>query len=125
MGVRNNCGVPEAIAEQWRDWRWENWDDQMLKVLTEADPGPPAGLTKAFQSLAESFEQHQLLDAGTEASAALLNMTGWLQDLTRTTNQPLTTIEDNTFTHRPIDLTSTELDNTRAAIATAAMRAQA
>ncbi|MFB8274416.1 hypothetical protein [Nocardia colli] len=118
----NNSTVLDAIAEHWRDWRWENWNNRMAKILTMTDPGPPADVMKAFQSLSESFEQHQLLDAGTEASAALLNMTDWLQDLTRSAGQAPTTIEDNAFTHRPIELSPTELNDTREAIARAALR---
>lgn len=102
--MANNSSVLETIAEHWRDWRWENWDDRMVKVLTKTDPGPPSDLLKAFQSRSEIFEQHQLLDAGTEASAALLNLTDWLQDPTCSADQAPTTIEDNAFTHRPIEL---------------------
>ncbi|WP_433656863.1 hypothetical protein ACQPW1_36250 [Nocardia sp. CA-128927] len=79
---------------------------------------------EALRSLSESFERHQLPDAGTGVSAALLNATGWLHDFARTAGQTLTTVEDNAFTHRPIELSPTQLTDTREAIATAAIRSQ-
>ncbi|MFD6156725.1 hypothetical protein ACFWF7_19320 [Nocardia sp. NPDC060256] len=120
----DNSGVLEAITGQWRGWSWENWDDRLAKATAAADPGPHPELMNAFRALSESFERHQLIDAGTEASAALLNATNWLHDLARTAGQTVTTIEDNAFTHRPIELSPTELNDTRQAIAAATIRSQ-
>lgn len=75
-----------------------------------------------FRNLAESFDRHQIIDSGTEASAALLTATARIGELARAAGATVKTLEDNAFTHRPIDLTPAEIADTREAIAAAALR---
>jgi hypothetical protein len=120
--VGGSSSAVEAIAEQWPGWSWENWDDRLAKAASEIDPGPDPELAEAFQNLSENFDRHQLLDAGTEAAAGLLNATDRIHSFAKAAGLTLETVEDNAFTHRPIELSPAELADTREAIAAAALR---
>jgi hypothetical protein len=120
--VGGSSGTLETIAEQWPGWSWDNWDERTSAIGRGADPGSGPRLAEAFQQLSESFERHQLLDAGTEAAAVLLRAADWIQGLGHAAGLTFTPVEDNAFTHRPVELSAAELADTREAIAAAALR---
>ncbi|TLG16531.1 hypothetical protein FEK35_04630 [Nocardia cyriacigeorgica] len=111
------------IAERWSGWTWQNLDDQVDTSALEAARQPAAGLAEAFTELSESFDQHQLIDKGTESSALLLRAEDWIGRFAEATGLTVTKLQDSAFIHRPIELSQTELTDTREAFVAAALRA--
>ncbi|MEU1984165.1 hypothetical protein [Nocardia sp. NPDC019395] len=112
--------VAEATV-RWPGWTWESYPDR-ASTLPEPTPFADPELAVAFRELAASFDQHQLLDAGTAAAASLLRAAGRIRELMGSAGLTLETVEDNTFTHCPVDLSPAELADTREAITVAEQR---
>lgn len=62
------------------------------------------------------------MDTGTELAAVLLNISGWIEQSLRSSAVKMQRVEDNSFVHRPIELTEKELERTRVAIRAAQSR---
>ncbi|MEV0342228.1 hypothetical protein AB0H49_24695 [Nocardia sp. NPDC050713] len=116
------AGDLEAIAARWNGWTWENWGYRFAEAAAALDSDSGPEIVAAFEALSESFEQHQSVDKGTEAIGLLLSATGWIQKALRTGGMTMETVEDNTFVHRPVELSAAELVDTREAIAAAKLR---
>lgn len=73
-------------------------------------------------SESEAFAEHRVLDTGTALAATLLNATGWIEQALRSVAGKVERVEDNSFVHRPVELTEDEVRSTRAAIRAARTR---
>jgi hypothetical protein len=104
-----------AAAARWPGWIWESRPDR-ASALSESIPSAGPELTAAFRNLAESFYQHQLVDAGTAAAASLLHAADRIRETMATAGSTLEIMEDNAFAHCPVDLSAAEIASTREAI---------
>ncbi|WP_278265442.1 hypothetical protein [Nocardia sp. AG03] len=105
----------------WGEWNWEDWRPRL-----EAEAGierlTSSRMAGAFTELSAAFDKHQVLDSGTELAAVLLNATGWIEQALRSGGGNAVRVEDNSFTHRPVELTEGEVLRTRVAIRSARSR---
>ncbi|MFG3442723.1 hypothetical protein ACGF0J_36245 [Nonomuraea sp. NPDC047897] len=106
-------GALRTVEQGWPGWHWSNWEDRSAEqarrvagTLTVPEPN----LAEGLRALAAEFDKHQDVDSATESAALLLAgaRASGLQAHVHT---------DNTFTHRPMDLTGEEKALVHAAIA--------
>ncbi|MGW4632711.1 hypothetical protein [Nocardia sp. NPDC004415] len=105
----------------WGEWNWEDWR-QRLEAEAGLERPAPSRMAVALTELSEAFDKHQVLDTGTELAAVLLNATGWIEQALRSVGGEAVRVEDNSFTHRPVELTEGEVLRTRVAIRSARSR---
>lgn len=110
-----------AATVRWPGWTWESRPDR-ASALPGSTRDADSETRAAFRELAESFDRHQLIDAGTEAAASLSRTVGRVCEMAGAAGLSLETLEDNTFTHRPVDRSAAEIAETREAITAAEQR---
>lgn len=115
-------GELAAIAAPWDGWTWEDWGHRFAEVDARHECSSGSEIAAAFAALSQSFDQHQLVDTGTEAIGVLMHATDRIKEAARAAGLTVEAVEDNTFGHRPIELSAAELADTCAAIAGAQLR---
>ncbi|MEU8798845.1 hypothetical protein [Spirillospora sp. NPDC048819] len=112
--------LPDAAETHWPGWEWKHWQgryreqiDQAAGAISVPEPDRRLGLRK----LVEQFDSHQEVDSATQGLALLLNGLGALVTAAESAGMRVTTVTDNSFAHRPMDLTGEERDGVRAALA--------
>ncbi|MGW5440223.1 hypothetical protein [Nocardia asteroides] len=111
----------DVVRAGWGEWNWEDWRKWLESEVGFERPEAPQMLD-ALTELSDLFDKHQVLDTGTELSAMLLNATGWIEQALRSVAGNVERVEDNSFVHRPVELTEGEMGRTRAAIRDARSR---
>ncbi|WP_336086117.1 hypothetical protein [Nocardia sp. SSK8] len=111
----------DVAPTRWGEWNWEDWR-QRLETEAGVERPAPSRMSAALTELSEAFDRHQVLDTGTELAAVLLNATGWIEQALRSAGGNAVRVEDNSLTHRPVELTEAEVLRTRVAIRSARSR---
>ncbi|MFC4114356.1 hypothetical protein [Nonomuraea zeae] len=113
-------GVLLDVGRWWPGWHWSNWEDRSAEqarrvagALTMPEPDLAAGL----RVLAAEFDRHQDVDFATRSASILLGLTDLLSAGARMPGRQVSVHADNSFAHRPMDLTSDEKALVHAAIA--------
>ncbi|MFI8978053.1 hypothetical protein ACIGO9_34600 [Nocardia asteroides] len=111
----------DVVSAGWGEWDWEDWRPRIEAGGTAARPAKEA-VVRGCGDLSVEFDRHQVMDTGTELAAVLLNISGWIEQSLRSSAVKMQRVEDNSFVHRPIELTEEELERTRVAIRAAQSR---
>ncbi|GAA4621060.1 hypothetical protein GCM10023196_007450 [Actinoallomurus vinaceus] len=104
--------ILDALGEQRR--RWESRRSSQGDTGAQDDRPERAAATSApdslrgLRDLVEKFGSHQEMDQATQAISLLLRVTGALTTLGEQSGLRVQTLVDNSFAHRPMDLTEEE-----------------
>lgn len=111
----------DVVGAGWGEWDWEDWRPRIEAADTAERPATEA-VIRGCSELSAEFDRHQVMDTGTELAAVLLNLSGWIEQALRSSTVRIQRVEDNSFVHRPIELTERENEHTRIAIGAARSR---
>ncbi|TDC80973.1 hypothetical protein [Actinomadura sp. 7K507] len=103
--------LPEAVEILWPGWEWEHWQGRYREQLGRAAGAvavPEPDRREGLRKLVEQFDRHQEVDAATEALSLLLDGLGRLTAAAGSEGMRATTVLDNSFAHRPMDLSDEE-----------------
>ncbi|MFC7587817.1 hypothetical protein ACFQYP_32165 [Nonomuraea antimicrobica] len=120
--TRTLRGALLDVGERWPGRRWSDWEDrsaEQARRVAGALTVPEPDLAGGLRALAAEFDQHQDVDSATRSASLLLGITGLLTAGARSSGLQVRVHTDNTFTHRPMDLTSDEKALVHAAITSA------
>jgi len=112
-------GLVDARGPGWPGWSWEHWGDRHSEHLSRAKGAidlPAVDLSAGLRMLAEEFDRHRGLDAGTPVTAQLLEFAGALRGAAESVGMSVAAAGDAPG-HGPLDPTEEERGRVRAVLA--------